>query len=362
MSDLRLLIDARTLRAGRSGVGYYTEGMLHVLNSETFASDHVSAVVLGNQQGALVEFQRVRPLSVTADYESHPGGDFFEHVKLPRLSEHENANCLWGPAFQIPWRKTKAKRMVTIHDLLVFSHPHYYPKRFVWYMRQVIRRSVTAADIILCVSDTVSKAVLELFPHAAAKARVAYTAVVPFPSPTRAEALPEIRRPYILALGSLRDQRKNLRFLKDAFELARKQFNLSHQLVIAGQPVRSVTGEHVVLLPHQQREMLASLYANADLFVMPSLYEGFGLPIAEAMQFGCAIACSSAGALPEIGGDAVVCFDPTDKEQAVHSIGETLKSAERLRELRNASSQRAGLFSVESASRRLRILFDELLA
>lgn len=96
---------------------------------------------------------------------------------------------------------------------------------------------------------------------------------------------------------------------------------------------------------HADDSLLASLYSQAALFVYPSLYEGFGLPLLEAMRCGCPVACSNTSSMPEIAGDAASYFDPSDEEGMRAVMESTLQSKDILRSLQARGYERGKLFS-----------------
>ena len=136
-----------------------------------------------------------------------------------------------------------------------------------------------------------------------------------------------IKRDYILFVGTLQP-RKNIERLVEAFS---KLKNKELELVIVGKkgwqyeeilaaPSKFGVSERVKFLDFVENKDLPSLYKNALCFVLPSLYEGFGLPVLEAMKFGCPVLTSNVSSLPEAGGDAAIYFDPTSAEDIAKSL------------------------------------------
>jgi glycosyltransferase involved in cell wall biosynthesis len=141
-----------------------------------------------------------------------------------------------------------------------------------------------------------------------------------------------IREPYVVAFGG-RTLNKNISHLIRAYARVKDAF--SHSLVLIGHIPSNVDlstetqeiRDRVAITGYVPEEHILPLLSHADLFVLPSLYEGFGLPVLEAQQAAVAVACSTAGSLPEVGGEGALYFDPTSVEQIAESIRRCLADA-----------------------------------
>jgi glycosyltransferase involved in cell wall biosynthesis len=176
-------------------------------------------------------------------------------------------------------------------------------------------------------------------------------------------------RPYALFVGTL-EPRKNLPLLIEAFAEVRRR--LDAQLLIAGprgwldEPIfaahaRSDLGDAVRFLGRLDEHDLAVLYSHAGVFVLPSLYEGFGLPVLEAMACGAPVVSSNAGPLPEVAGDAAVLLPPEDPAAWAEAIGQVLGSPGLAEDLRRRGFRRARMFSWQRAARQTREVYREAL-
>jgi glycosyltransferase involved in cell wall biosynthesis len=349
---MKLLIDARTVRPGMTGVGTYTEEFVRALDG--FNSGlQIEVLTL---EGATIEgLPRAAARPVRIDYESHPAGEWFMHFQVPALLRRERFDAFWGPAFMVPWVRTSASKVVTIHDLTAFTLPGCYPRAFAQYLRVVTRLSIAAADRVICDSRTVADEVIARFKVSAPRVAVVYPGVSSFFSP--AAANPTAGGGYVLAIGG-GTPRKNDAFLLAAWEEA-VQAGAGGDLVFVSARPSEVRAPRVRFTPWQSREQLRELYRNAALFVLPSLYEGFGFTALEAMACGCPVAVSCAGALPEVCGDAAVYFDPRDVCGAGHLLAETLGDAAKLRSLREKGLARAASFTWEKAARQMIEILNE---
>ena len=180
-----------------------------------------------------------------------------------------------------------------------------------------------------------------------------------------------IQTPFLLYVGNLKPH-KNVVTLLRAFAQLRKHNKLRHSLLIVGDDARwkrSVVDECVRLgirdcttfLPHVSQSLLPRVYAAADLLVMPSTVEGFGLPVLEAMACGTPVIASRAASLPEVAGDAAIYFDPASSEDLGVQIERILHSPELQASLRNKGIQRAKQFTWRQSARQHIDLYNRLL-
>ncbi len=281
-------------------------------------------------------------------------GHLWEQFALPReLSKDE---FLWSPANTGPLAVTR--QAVTIHDLSVLDHPEWFAPRFrLWYMFLLPRLARTARNV-LTVSEHSRQSLIRRFGLPEEKVTAVYNGVnlrqfhPCDPAPVRAKY--ELGERYILFVGSL-EPRKNLERLLQAWVRLSDIRNL--ELVIAGsradafRPVSlSGSSRRTRFLGYVPEEDLPALYAGATFFIMPSLFEGFGLSVLEAMACGAPVITSHAGALPEVVGDAALQVDPTSVE-GMAEVMRTLLAHEDLRsDLRHKGLERACKFSWERSA------------
>ncbi len=170
---------------------------------------------------------------------------------------------------------------------------------------------------------------------------------------------------YILFVGSI-EPRKNLVRLVKAFHSLPEDVQRSYPLVIAGGQGwknaevqrRLSSARHVLVVGHVRRKLMPALYQGASLFVFPSLYEGFGLPLLEAMAAGLPIVASNRSAIPEVAGDTALLVDPESEEKLASTIRQMLESPHEMRSLGDAARQRARQFSWERAAAATKKFFE----
>lgn len=270
---------------------------------------------------------------------SLPARVFWEHVTAGRLARQMNADWWFSAAQAIPLSGSVA-RAVMIHDIIPLLFPEFHPKRTVLYYRFALRHSCRHARLVLANSEA-TKA--DLVRHLGADPeKIVVTLLGPgnrvepiAPEKVAFHTLAALgvrHERYVLTLCNL-DYRKNLATLVEAFALLDDP---QLGLVVAGARrhdqnaplLRRIEalglGDRVDLLGYVPDERLPELFAKARLFAFPSLYEGFGLPVLEAMALGAPVVCSDASSLPEVGGDAVRYFNPTDPTSIATAMGQVL--------------------------------------
>jgi glycosyltransferase involved in cell wall biosynthesis len=228
--------------------------------------------------------------------------------------------------------------------------------------------------MLVAISEATRKRFLELFPHyPLSRVRTVYPASR-FEAGRMADGVPNGLAPsgFWLTVGTL-EPRKNLRRLARAYALLVHESRETLPLVIAGGSgwleegfadllEELGIGGRVRMLGYVEDEVLAALYANCFAFVYPSMVEGFGLPVLEAMSLGAAVITSDRSSLPEVVGEAGLTVDPED-EQALAAAMRTLASGEEIRaRLREAAQARARRFSWLSAAKTVLSLYEEALA
>ena len=341
---LRLFCDARVVRPGQTGVGVFSGSLACAMAAAGGA--HVDVLTLHPDawRGAPAG---VRAVATGVDHESHPRGDLHMHFVLPRVAADRMADLYWGCAFSVPWGGMRMPRIVTIHDATVFTHRECYPRGFAAYLRLVIRRSARAAQAVHVPSEAVRGQLSELLPDVADRIFVVHGAASSWFRPERGGLPPVVAaagRPFILAPGE-GNPRKDTSTLLDAWRAASPRGKL---LVLAGgvgPRMTEASDDGILRLGRVSDEEMRALYGAADLFVFPTLWEGFGLPVLEAMACGCPVAAPRVGALPEVGGDQVRWIDPYGPDALVALLREIAEAPNGRTEPDRAALAHAAAFS-----------------
>lgn len=263
----------------------------------------------------------------------------------------------------------------TIHDLSPFHIKGKYDPARTFYQQQVLTRLLKQLTHIIAISESTKQDIQHYIGipddritviHHAADTDTFY----PRDKANSLQAVSRygIRPPYIIYTSRIEHPGKNHIRLIQAFEKIKADENLPHQLVLAGADwngadevhraaAASRFSEDILLTGFVDDRDLPHLYCGADLMVFPSLFEGFGLPILEAMASGVPVSCSNISSLPEIAGDAAALFDPHDIDSIAESMLTILSSEESAKLHAKAGLARAAEFSwAKTASKTLDII------
>jgi glycosyltransferase involved in cell wall biosynthesis len=333
---MKIAINATFLNENPTGVGVFTrEVAKHLcrLHSNTLV---FSPVLLKEIDS--VNTRRV-PASICGSIKTLNNIKRFIYCNtiLPLILKKDNADVLFCPIVEFPFF-TFFPLVVTVHDL----HPVYFPDQFglaAKHFAVSIRYLVKTSSMITVHSQFVKEELISSYNFSHDRIHVVYcgydkATFGPRQEQTKLEALMrfDVRRPYILFVGSLFPY-KNAQTLIKAFLETKDRF--PHHLVIIGR--RDVAQEtfpedpRIHYLDYVPHEVLPSFYSSAEMLIQPSLAEGFGLTVLEAMACGCPVIASKAGSLPEVVGDAGLLFMPTNYE-SLGSLMLTLIENRSLRE------------------------------
>ncbi|MEI6650310.1 MAG: glycosyltransferase family 1 protein [Candidatus Moraniibacteriota bacterium] len=245
-----------------------------------------------------------------------------------------------------------ARSVVTVHGLEYEFSKESYSRWERFYMRAVIRFSCKAAETIIAVSENTKRDLIRLYGTPKEKIRVVYEgrpklrphadgAISNFEfriskreRGVDSSAESEIEKPHLLFVGRI-EERKNVRRIVEAYGLLKKRHGIPHRLVLAGKPgygyadVKRAIGaseyrSDIVETGYVDESKKSELLAGADVFVFPSLYEGFGLPVVEAQTVGVPVVTSEISSLPDIAGDGALFADPLSAESIADRIWELL--------------------------------------
>jgi radical SAM superfamily enzyme YgiQ (UPF0313 family)/glycosyltransferase involved in cell wall biosynthesis len=269
--------------------------------------------------------------------------------------------------------------VVTIHDMSLRLYPRYHPARRVLLNRPLVDLAARRADAIITPSESAKRDIVGFYDLDRSRVHVVYEAAAPsFRRVDDPVELERVRLRYhlderiILYVGTI-EPRKNLPKLIEAFASQRRAGALAHQLVCVGpygwlsrgiedQIARANVAHAINFTGYVPFEDLPALYTLAEFFVYPSMYEGFGLPVIEAMACGAPVITGGTGALAEIGGDAVLGLERVDAD----TLGRALVSVANSRDLRDTLSaagfERSARFSWDRAARESLDIYRETAA
>jgi glycosyltransferase involved in cell wall biosynthesis len=290
----------------------------------------------------------------------------------------KEGSCLWGPCNFLPLIKA-CRYLVTIHDLAPFLLPQSLPLIRRFYYKRAFVNSIRLADQIIVVSGSLKTDLIKTLAVPEEKIKVIYNGIdESFRPVTDSAILSGIRKKYyllssfILTLGVL-EPKKNIERLLLAYADLKKSLPNLPKLVIGGskkygwmnsrvfQLVKSLAlDDDVIFTDTIVHEDLPAVYNLATLFVLPSLYEGFGLPVIEAMACGTPVITSNTSSLPEVAGNAAILVDPYDVKKISQAIGQVLSNEQLQKEMREKGIENTKRFSWEKAASALLEVFEDI--
>jgi glycosyltransferase involved in cell wall biosynthesis len=266
--------------------------------------------------------------------------------------------------------------VLTVHDLIFEHYPQHHTRRNAWFLRMAMPLFVAAADAIIAVSQHTRSDLITLYHAPPEKIAIIYEGVDARFQPSPPERIAQAKarfspdRPYLLMVGTLEPRKNHAAALRALARL--KQWGHPHRLLIVGgmgwlfEPTRrlvedlGLTGD-VAFAGYAPDEELPALYSGADCVLLPSLFEGFGFPVLEAMACAAPVVCSNVSSLPEVAGDAALLAAPEDDVGLTHAIHLILSQPQLAERLRLAGLQQAARFRWDQCARETVELYRRLL-
>jgi glycosyltransferase involved in cell wall biosynthesis len=248
--------------------------------------------------------------------------------------------------------RTRARRVVTLHDVQHLDLPRMFPRGERAFRRVAWHRSIRGASRVIVLSDFVRRRAVERLGVAADRVRVVHSGV----DHVRFRTGTEQREPFLLYPARPWPHKNHAR-LYEALALVRRD-RPELRLVLTGGGGFGAVPDGVDVRGRVDDDELARLYRTASALVFPSLYEGFGQPPLEAMACGCPVACSRAGALPEVVGEAARLFDPDDAHAIAAAVRDVLDAPA---EWSRRGLERAAGYSWDATARATEAVYRELL-
>jgi glycosyltransferase involved in cell wall biosynthesis len=356
-------VDARELQGSPTGVGRYLRNLLREWTR-------------ANRDRLHLYFNGPAPADPILDHPAivkrplGPGGVrglWWQERVLPGAARADGVEVFFSPAYVCPWR-LRLPRVTTIHDLSFFARPRDFTMRDGFRRRLLVAASVRASRTVLAVSDFTRREILAYFPEAESRIvaipQGADDDLPPAPPRAAARIRLGVTGPLILAVGTILNRRCLPDLLRAAARLRTRWPDLVVEVVgedrtypplDIGGLVRSLDLEKRVRISgFVSEDELAARYAAADVAVVLSEYEGFGLPVLEAMARRVPVVTSTAPALGELFAEAAVLVDPHDVRAIADAVGRVLNEPELGRQLRARGTTLAARSSWAETARRTR--------
>jgi len=360
---VRIGIDITKALPPRDGIGNYTFHLARALIG--LGCDHELRFCALAPQASLAQLRAVLG-------ELPPNCSFVETASLG-----DAIDLFHAPSWDVPFGY-RGPLVLTCHDLTFLTHPDFHlVDNKIHCVRAIVEAMVNEAHF-LCVSRHTRNQVLRRLEVPEERTAVIYEGYDSIFGPGDRNAAAkrlrdrlDIRDSFILSVGSL-EPRKNLLRLVKAYDGLPVQIRREYDLLLAGPPGwrnedlhehlrgRNASG-NVRLLGYVDVEDQADLYRAASAFVYPSLAEGFGLPVLEALACGAPVAVSAASSLPEVAGDAALLFDPEREEEIREAIRRLLVEPDLASEMRERAVERASRFSWQRAASETVALYETLV-
>ena len=398
---MRIGIDCRTILnpgAGeQAGIGHYTHCLVrnllkidqeneYVLFFDNRISDSAAKLVIGNNQNVKARFF---PFYQYKQYLPFA----YSQMLVAAFLSREKLDLYHSPANVIPLQYS-GKSVVTLHDLAIYKHPDWFPSNFmsrqIFSTKILVPKSLRKAKRIIAVSENTKQDIIKQFKIPAKKIEVVYEGVMKsddlgnkkliIPDKQTLKKKFDIKDNYILFLGTI-EPRKNIAALVKAYHglLTRNRIKSQKdnknfpQLVLAGgrgwkykevfKTIKNLKLEkEIKYLDYVDHQDKIGLMQNALCFVFPSKYEGFGLPILEAMNLGIPVISSNVSSIPEVAGEAAILINPDSVSDLVQAIEKVVGDKKLREELSQKGREQSQKFSWQKTAEETLAIYKEVLS
>lgn len=367
-SGLRIGIDGRVLTRRRTGIGRYLISLVASLQGIDASNQYIVYVhkpidnpfaVAPNWQFKVIS--QSFPFSV---------GFVWLNTIIPRHLREDAIDVFWGPEQLLPLAGVgQTKLVLTVHDLVSYVYPETQTVTSRIIGQTLVKHSIRKADKIIAVSASTKRDLERVLSVPERRITTIHEGVdATLMGLHDAAKLPTglVAGKYVLFVGTF-EPRKNLSRLVRAYKCLPSEVRNRYPLVLAGakgwksrrlpQLIRSLElGDQTMVMEQISDGLLSCLYANATVFVFPSLYEGFGLPVLEALATGCTVITSRASSLPEVGGSLAYYIDPENVEELTACLADVLAGRRPLVGRADAMNWAAQFSWVRAAAQTLDVL------
>lgn len=371
---MRIGFDAKRLFFNRSGLGVYARNTLRLLSEHAPGNDYVLfSPKAGNPAGfdLPARAEVILPQGLWAKVPA-----LWRTCGMAESIRRSRVDLYHGLSHELPSdiRRSGARSVVTMHDLIFVHHPQLYKPLDRWLYTRKYLRSCHAADRIVAISEQTKADLVNIWYIAPEKIEVVYQGCDPqFAREVTPQQREEVRRRYrlpehyVLSVGSI-EERKNLMLTVRAMARGRIDTHLvacGKHTPYADKIMEYATSEGIADRVHLHHGVgfadLPAIYRQADAFVYTSLFEGFGIPILEALCSEVPVITSQGGVFPEAGGDAALYVDPHNVEQMIDALKRVLEDSTLRAGMIARGKVQTARFSEEAIARNLMRVYGELV-
>ena len=359
---MRVLIDCTQITQKKAGVGIYALNLINELCKRQDDTFKVNLLVQDDDPCFSTNSMRAHSVvTIPAKYfRKLPLRFLMEQIYIPLLAAKHRVDIVHSLHYSFPLLPTRIRKVVTIHDMTFFLMPEVHTRFKRIYFRFFIRAAAYLSSSLIFVSKSTQADLMAYFPK---YRKPGFITPLGKSSSFRPDLEPQkvgrvlekynLSKPYILYIGTI-EPRKNLVRLVTAFSQIAQSFP-HHTLVIAGMKgwmyeelfatvTRLEMEKRVVFTGYVEEEDKPYLIAGCEAFVYPSLYEGFGIPVLEALACGAAVLTSDKSSLPEVAGDAALLVNPTSVDSITQNLEMLLSDLSIRMSLHEKSLRQASLF------------------
>ncbi|MEO6282626.1 MAG: glycosyltransferase family 1 protein [Dyadobacter sp.] len=371
---MRIGFDAKRAFANKTGLGNYSRFVLEALT--TFQPEHdYLAYTPKNRQNLFPAFPE-SAIHFPESFLDKKLSPYWRYSSITNQLKKDHIEVFHGLSNEIPQRLQKVgiRSVVTIHDLIFERLPHLFKSIDRMIYRHKFKSACERADVVIAISEQTKRDLIELYDIERSKIQVIYQDCNPVFKEKKSQyetdqilSLYDIQEPYILSVGTL-EERKNQHRLVEAFAaLKNREFNL----LLIGKPTpyiqtikdciaRFGLEKQVKLLHNAPTEHLPALYQRAEIFAYISIYEGFGIPVLEALHSGTPVLAARGSCLEEAGGPGGLYADPYQTKDISHQLKTLMNDAFLRKSLIVAGQEHIAQFTGEHIARQLADIYKSL--
>ncbi len=365
---MKIWVDARPLSYQLTGIGIYLRCLLdeiQELDSKNYYCLISSAPInyeIRNPKWSKIE-SRVRGKLINP---------LWFQLVVPLIAARDKIDLFWGPRHQVPiFLPYRILTVLTVHDIVHRLYPETMAFPNLLSERLFFHLSLARSRMIIVDSRSTAFDIQRYYSIPPERVETIHPGTPPLPGLSGKDGIGfSLPSRYFLFVGTL-DPRKNIESLLTAFEMVRPEKNGVHLLVVGGKGWKNSSfykrirshpfKEYVHLTGYVPREYLKSLYENALCLLFPSLYEGFGFPILEAMSCGTPVITSNTSSMPEVAGNAALFVDPPDTVALAEAMQDIMKREGLRNELAAKGLVRAKTFLWRKSAEKTMEVFEKVL-